>query len=475
MNKLVEQLMPRIEQQFGIQLQKHQITRITDALEQIKKTSNLTDNEFLSSLSHHKKPIVDALIDAITVQESYFFRDQSLFNFLQYHYLPDLISRKLKSNNRTIRVLSAGCARGEEIYSIAILLNELLPKDENWNCYFLGVDINETALTEAAAGCYTKSSMRAIAPDIESRYFMQKENRFYLHNMIKEKVVFSNRNLAGIFCENESFDFILCRNVFIYLTQATIEHAMTQLYDCLYPHGALFLGPSDFVSYARHKFTSSMEQGVTYYRKETMAMPTPFTKPGIIAEATTPPVMPLKNPIAYIDAQEQKTIILLKIDASLKENSTEALQLIDQYVTQYPPTSLLYFYKAQALTALGDTATAIACCDLSIKMDSMSYKVYLLKGQLLLDEQTIDLAKACFKQALMIKKDCVEAEYYLGQIALNQRSIQGALLLLHSALLHAQAADENQLLFGEKTCSMKELVVAIQKDIQHGEMLKNEK
>ncbi|MBC8285264.1 MAG: hypothetical protein H8E32_15730 [Nitrospinae bacterium] len=102
------------------------------------------------------------LITFITIGESYFFRDKGQIDLLKTSILPEIIEKR--KADRKLRIWSAGCSTGEEPYSLAILLNELLPKNENWNLYLLGTDINEEALMKARKGFFTSWSFRGVNP-----------------------------------------------------------------------------------------------------------------------------------------------------------------------------------------------------------------------------------------------------------------------------------------------------------------------
>ena len=110
------------------------------------------------------------LIGLLTVGETYFSRDEGQFELLKNTILPALIERH--KDDRTLRIWSAGCSTGEEPYSLAILIDEILPHRDDWNILILGTDINEKALVKARRGLYTQWSLRMVNPDIRERYFM---------------------------------------------------------------------------------------------------------------------------------------------------------------------------------------------------------------------------------------------------------------------------------------------------------------
>lgn len=133
MNDIIHTLKKWADKKFGINIQNHQLTRIYSDLQRILNKKVMTESVFLSGLANEEKEVIDIAIDVLTVQESYFFRDASLFYFLRDKIIPSIILEKVKKNNKKLTVWSAGCAYGEEIYSIAILLYELLPDFDTWD------------------------------------------------------------------------------------------------------------------------------------------------------------------------------------------------------------------------------------------------------------------------------------------------------------------------------------------------------
>src|SRR3989338_11469029 len=126
MAELQSRIFSLVEQKFGIKLHAHQLKRVYHDLDRLKQSLNIDENELINQFNQHNEMVSNAVVDAVTIQESYFFRDQSLFNLLREEYFPALIQEKIKKNDFTFRVWSAGCSRGEEIYSVALLLNELI-------------------------------------------------------------------------------------------------------------------------------------------------------------------------------------------------------------------------------------------------------------------------------------------------------------------------------------------------------------
>ncbi len=190
------------------------------------------------------------LINALTIGESHFFRDKGQIDALYQHVLPQIIQRR--RSLRTLRIWSAGCASGEEPYSIAILLRELLPDVDEWAITILGTDINTEALSRARKGIYSEWAFREDrAKQLRLRYFDQvASNRYQLIPEVRRMVTFAQLNLMEdaypSYQTNTTFmDMIFCRNVTIYFSPSTTRQVVERFYDCLVDEGWLVVGHSE--------------------------------------------------------------------------------------------------------------------------------------------------------------------------------------------------------------------------------------
>jgi chemotaxis protein methyltransferase CheR len=188
------------------------------------------------------------LIDLIANPESFFFRDQGQISLLQDQILPELIERN--QLNKTLRICSAGCSTGEEAYSLAILLKQLIPDLNQWNLLILGLDMNSTALEKARVGIYRPWSLRTLHETVRQHHFRFTKGHYYLNEQIRQMVKFQMLNLASdlfpqVNSDLEKMDLILCRNVFIYFEETTIAMILEKFYHTLAPSGYLLTGHSE--------------------------------------------------------------------------------------------------------------------------------------------------------------------------------------------------------------------------------------
>lgn len=197
---------------------------------------------------------IDHLIEAIGVQVSHFFRDPYVYECLARSVLPTIVDRKRAAGTREIRAWSAGCAGGEEVYSLAILLDLALRKDpEPWRNYIFASDINGQALRQAADGVYPREKLLETKLGVLDSYFEEVDSGFRVRPFLRERVQFchddlvSPRTVAPAESIFGGFDLVMCRNVLIYFEPDLQEQVLLKLCQSLATSGYLVLGPSEMI------------------------------------------------------------------------------------------------------------------------------------------------------------------------------------------------------------------------------------
>jgi len=190
-----------------------------------------------------------AMIDAITTNETRFFRDPRHFEFLEQR----IISRWRAENRKTIRLWSAGCATGEEPYSLAMLLARHLPREQGWNVSILATDISSRVLKHAGIGIYSISKSGDIPPALLKDWMLKgiakQAGHMKVMPEIQEMVRFHKLNLAlGPYPPDGQFDVIFCRNVLIYFDLQSKKKTVERLTRCLASDGFLFVGQAENLS-----------------------------------------------------------------------------------------------------------------------------------------------------------------------------------------------------------------------------------
>jgi len=216
-----------------------------------------------------------ALAPLLTTGESYFFRDRGQFDLLRRRLLPDLIAAR--SFCRRLRIWSAGCSSGEEPYSLAILLRELLPQWEEWQILVLGTDFNEQALARARRGRFTAWSFRGVDPELRRRYFAPVGEEWLLDEAIRRMVVFRQGNLVADHFPDAAqnlhdLDLILCRNTFIYFSPETVAAVVEKFAATLTADGYLMTGHGELqLQGLRHVHLQLRDEQVVFRKRDPAA------------------------------------------------------------------------------------------------------------------------------------------------------------------------------------------------------------
>ena len=262
-----------IQTRTGIRVGESRREILARALKESAESEECGDlDQFFSCLQDARtdSEVWDDLIKKVTIGETYFFRDSDYIEALRCNILPELIGRH--QTDHTLRLWSAGCATGEEPYTLAILLRQILSDLDQWQISILATDINRHALSHAAAGRYRAWSFRETEPAIRSAYFTPDGDTFELDPAVREMVTFAYQNLAednypSPTNQTSNLDLILCRNVTIYLPMSLIHDIADRFYQCLSNGGWLIVGPSETHLEIYSKFQSLNFNGAIVYQK----------------------------------------------------------------------------------------------------------------------------------------------------------------------------------------------------------------
>ena len=190
------------------------------------------------------------IIEAITTNETSFFRDTAPFELLRNKLIPDLIDRRNGSGARVpIRIWSAACSTGQEAYSTAIVLKELLGDLNRYDIRILGTDISNKVVAHASYGEYGRLELeRGLPRETLSRHFMSSGERWKVRDEIRAMASFRTMNLLEPFSFPQPFDIIFCRNVAIYFTEADKTRLFQNLARYLAKDGCLIIGSTESIS-----------------------------------------------------------------------------------------------------------------------------------------------------------------------------------------------------------------------------------
>ncbi|MGH7719194.1 MAG: CheR family methyltransferase [Gemmatimonadaceae bacterium] len=396
--------------------------------------------------------VLDDLVAELTVGETYFFREPGQLEFVRREVLPVLAARG--AGRQAIRAWSAGCASGEEPYSLAIILVE---DGLAGRARLLGTEISRPRLAAARRGQYGRWSLRGMPDEKIERYFERVGKRFSLDPAIRRMVEFRYLNLAEDLYPAAStgiwgMDLILCRNVLIYFDRDTVQRVARRLLDSLSEGGWLLLGASDpmltdlvpcevvttgaGLAYRRPSrrmpAAGSVEPPAPAAPNELDARPletpleTPFEPPSVrLPESRAPrstPVAPASDAAASgsSDALERTATFYARREY---ESAVGAAQ---EAVARDPDDVRSWSYLVRALANLGRLAEAGIACAAALERHRMSAELVYLHALLVAESGRTAEAAAAARRALYLDRDMVVAHLALGNSLARQGDSDGA-------------------------------------------------
>ncbi len=209
---------------------------------------------------------LSAIMDVLTVNETYFFREMNQLRAFSDEILDEL--HQVNRNSRSLRVWSAGCSTGEEPYTIAMLIHEK-GLFNGWDVEIYGSDINQRVLQTARRGVYRLNSFRATEPYFLKKYFVEEDSSYRISNAVRKHVNFSYLNLLDPFKSRflGNMDVIFCRNVLIYFDNPSRRRVIENFYERLVAGGYLLLGHAESLINISTAFTLKHLKNDMVYQK----------------------------------------------------------------------------------------------------------------------------------------------------------------------------------------------------------------
>ena len=204
------------------------------------------------------------LLDSVTTNLTRFFRNAAHFAALEHDVIPDLVSHKRARGERKICIWSAGCSTGEEPYSMAILLMELLPPGFSFE--IIASDLSLKSLMTAREGFYGEPRMNGVSDAYRQRYFTKRDDGFLIKDDVKAKIRFDYHNLkfdSGL----TGLDLVLCRNVIIYFDDGAKKAVIEKFWEAMNDHSYLFIGHSESLFGMNTRFEFMKTDRATFYVK----------------------------------------------------------------------------------------------------------------------------------------------------------------------------------------------------------------
>jgi chemotaxis protein methyltransferase CheR len=353
------------------------------------------------------RTIIEKLSIHFSIGETFFFREPKSFEYLEKIYLPALI-RERSSNGKYLRIWSAGVASGEEIYSIAILLRQLIPNPKSWNISLLATDISPVLMEKAKQGIYSKWSFRHNKYPVDSYFTPAGENRFLVSDAVREMVKFSWLNLAepvypSAATNTLDMDIIFCRNVMIYFSEDVIGTVTDRFYQCLVKGGILVVSPADMTPYISDKFSKVVYSGYTIYQKGNK-------------KARTESVLPEK-PAPFTLEELQQLFEKGSFNEPESRIATQHLTPVQDTVQQDREAKLLL---AKTKANLGEYDESALLCEELLKTERTDYRIHYFYATILSELGKTGEAITSLNKAIYLEKDFPMGHYLLGNLVRKQ-------------------------------------------------------
>jgi len=274
-NETFQLLLQYIEKELKFNCHDYNEAYIRRRLNARMLTNNLPQDNFVTYLKALKTTPDEPkkLYDALTINVTQFFRDTRAWEILENDVFPKVIAEKKNQPNRTLSIWSCGCSSGEEPYSLAIMMKELI-KGREVVPKIIATDIDDLSLKKAHAGVYSAAAFKTTPPEYLDRYFHRSKDA---KGIEKFEIDASVKSVVQIYCLNAitqmppgtNFDMIFCRNVIIYFTQETKTKLMQKFYDALKDNGWLVIGKSEVLFTAKTENKFYVYNGAeSIYRKD---------------------------------------------------------------------------------------------------------------------------------------------------------------------------------------------------------------
>lgn len=372
---------------------------------------------FIKSLrySPESAPGWQRLMRALVIGETYFFRNRAHFHLLGELILPDLAARGRKNLN----IWSAGCATGEETYSIAMTLHERLPDLGGRTIHLIGSDINNHAISAARGAVYRPWAFRQTDSGFRTQYFDPVEGGFHVKPFIRALASFRQANLlAGP--PLPQMDIIFCCNLLIYFEESAVDRAEEMLFHALSPGGWLILGQAEALRSRRDRWRTHIFPGAVAYQKPVIPTSAPTVwqnKPRHNAEngqddGAITPVTPIKiiQPQSYHDA----------VKHFRAEHADKAEIILSDILAQQPNHAAAHVLAACIFANRGALREAHSHLDNALQLDSLQADAHYLKGVLRLEDGDDQAAVEAFRSALYCQRGHPLAAMILGSLYLRK-------------------------------------------------------
>jgi chemotaxis protein methyltransferase CheR len=372
--------------------------------ERLRATRIATVGEYLDAVSASGSLERQRLIDEVTIQETHFFRNPPQMRALRAHVLPELV-RDAELRGRRLRIWSAGCSTGEEAYTVAMMLRELLPSTAGWDVKVIATDISEAALDAARQATYGARAVQLASESELARFFLPSTGeRFQVRPEVRELVELRHGNLVLDAPPEADLDLVLCRNVTIYFSRDTTRALMGRLHAALRDGGYLFLGHSETLWQVSEDFRlvsiGSGEDAAFVYRR--LDVNPDAERRAVLPDRRTQQELPLPAERRVMPRRLRQSLTRSRPELPQQAAAAEALGSTD------PVTAI------RAALSDGRYADAARLARLASDVDPLRADVHYLLGLALVDQGLDAEALPALRRAVYLRPASGLAHFLLA-------------------------------------------------------------
>lgn len=363
-NQIVDhELLERLSAFTGIRFHDSDQERLRAVLAERERATHMHGNDqYMRALEQEEA--IDlaerhALASALIPLESFFFRDAGQVALMRNYLLPERIRERAAS--RILRIWSAGCSTGEEAYTLAMLVSDLLPSTAGWNISILATDINRQALQRARAGIYNNWSFRGVPDQVRLRYFQHEHGNWKIAQNLRDMVNFAEDDLLGEATPgiaSGDFDLIVCRNVLMYYRDDVLPTVVGKLTRALTPAGFLLVGHNElstcsYPALSRQTFPESavFSRAPPLVQAAKVDSPQPKKTLARLAARSTEKPAPHRAPDPASSADDALHQAWLLADAGALE---QAASICEKLILRVPLQAGTYYLQAHLAQEQGD-------------------------------------------------------------------------------------------------------------------------
>jgi chemotaxis protein methyltransferase CheR len=445
----------------GLQYYADKDAVLADRIVQRQRTIGCSTLDYFRRALHTEtKSELSALIDEITIGETYFFRYPEQFDALRQYLIPERVAQQ--RNDRTLRVWSAGCASGAEPYSLSIICQrDLTTLLRGWQVSVLGTDINHRALAQARTGEFSNWELRTMSEEMKRRCFRPSGKSWAILPEYRQNLHFEHQNLVADLdsftrAHSRFFDIVLCRNVMIYFAPDVMRRVIQNCRECLASGGWLLVGHAEpYLEIANFLAPVSIA-GITVYRKEDEASAAAMTSrrwltasPPALSENETglafdgPIVADPESALPWTGAEPESL-------SSITPDPTDSLvpqrspAVVPQVATIMSAED--HLAEIRRHVSAGDWTVALNACQLGIGQHALEPQLHYLHALVAEHLGSESAAERALGRAIYLDRRFALAHYHLGRCLAHRGDRSAAARSFRNALRTLAASDEHDTL-----------------------------